>query len=162
MCNHGNTWVPDATYQVSRSLVIWFWGRKFKFLKVFTIYEHGGHIGHMALNEIRFHLAHLCTEKLSRTCCACSRGGSLIRPHTRHEGEIVTRPCCKRSRCGTTFQCTNFKFHLCNEKLSRTCCACSRGGSLFLPCALKSCPAPVALAAGAGHYFSLTAYNLTF
>ena len=28
--------------------------------------------------------------------------------------------------------------------------------------ALKSCPAPAALAAGAGHYFSLTAYNLTF
>ena len=23
--------------------------------------------------------------------------------------------------------------HLCTEKLSRTCCACSRGGSLFLP-----------------------------
>ena len=22
-------------------------------------------------------------------------------------GEIVTRPCCHRSRCGTTFQCTN-------------------------------------------------------
>ena len=28
--------------------------------------------------------------------------------------------------------------------------------------ALKSCPAPAALAAGAVHYFSLTAYNLTF
>ena len=28
--------------------------------------------------------------------------------------------------------------------------------------ALKSCPAPAALAAGAAHYFSLTAYNLTF
>ena len=28
----------------------------------------------------------------------------------------------------------------------------------FLICALKSCPAPAALAAGAGHYFSLTAY----
>ena len=28
--------------------------------------------------------------------------------------------------------------------------------------ALKSCPAPAAFAAGAGHYFSLTAYNLTF
>ena len=32
----------------------------------------------------------------------------------------------------------------------------------FPICALKSCPAPAALAAGAGHYFSLTAYNLTF
>ena len=32
----------------------------------------------------------------------------------------------------------------------------------FPICALKSCPAPAALAAGAGHYFSLTAYNLSF
>ena len=42
LCNHGSTWVPNATYQVSRSLVNWFWGRRF--LKVFTIYGHGGHI----------------------------------------------------------------------------------------------------------------------
>ena len=72
------------------------------------------------------------------------------------------------------------------------CCACSKCGMfLFAPfmvivlwpqyrekiaqhmlraiavlhfpiCALKTCPAPTALAAGAGHYFSLTAYNLTF
>ena len=71
------------------------------------------------------------------------------------------------------------------------CCACSKCGTfLFAPlmvivlwpqyrekiaqhmlraiavphfpiCALKSCPASAALAAGAGHYFSLTAYNLT-
>ena len=32
----------------------------------------------------------------------------------------------------------------------------------FPICALKSCPVPAALAAGAGHYFSLTAYKLTF
>ena len=72
------------------------------------------------------------------------------------------------------------------------CCACSKCGTfLFAPLmvivlwpqyrekiaqhmlraiavlhfpmyALKSCPTPAALAAGAGHYFSLTAYNLTF
>ena len=72
------------------------------------------------------------------------------------------------------------------------CCACSKCGTfLFAPLmvivlwlqyrekiaqhmlraiavlhfpiyALKSCPAPAALAAGTGHYFSLTAYNLTF
>ena len=72
------------------------------------------------------------------------------------------------------------------------CCACSKCGTfLFAPLmvivlwpqyrekiaqhmlraiavlhfpiyALKSCPALAALAAGAGHYFSLTAYNLTF
>ena len=71
------------------------------------------------------------------------------------------------------------------------CCACSRCGTfLFAPlvvivlwpqyrekiaqhmllaiavlhfpiCTLKSCPAPAAFAAGAGHYFSLTACNLT-
>ena len=45
--NHGS--VPDATYQVSRSLVNWFWGRRFKFLKVFTIYGHCGHSGHVTL-----------------------------------------------------------------------------------------------------------------
>ena len=32
----------------------------------------------------------------------------------------------------------------------------------FPICALKSCSAPAALAAGARHYFLLTAYNLTF
>ena len=59
------------------------------------------------------------------------------------------------------------------------CCTCSRCGTfLFAPlstqhmlraiavlhfpiCAPKSCPAPAALAAGAGHNFSLTPYNLT-
>ena len=77
-------------------------------------------------------------------------------------------------------------------KTDSACCACSKYGTfLFAPllvivlwpqyrekivlhmlraiavlrfriCALKSCPAPAALAAGAGHYFSLTAYNPTF
>ena len=37
--------VPDATYQVSRKLVHWFRSRRF--LKVFTIYGHGGHLGHV-------------------------------------------------------------------------------------------------------------------
>ena len=32
----------------------------------------------------------------------------------------------------------------------------------FPICAQKSCPAPAALAAGAGHYFSLTPYNPPF
>ena len=40
--------------------------------------------------------------------------------------------------------------------------AASNSRSPFPIYALKSCPAPAALAAGAGHYFSLTAYNLTF
>ena len=80
----------------------------------------------------------------------------------------------------------------CNHRQIGACCACSKCGTfLFAPLmvivlwpqyrekiaqhmlraiavlhfpiyALKSCPAPAALAAGAGHYFSLTAYNLTF
>ena len=36
---------PNATCRVSRSSLNWFWRRKF--LKVFTIYECGGHFGHV-------------------------------------------------------------------------------------------------------------------
>ena len=36
---------PDAVYQVSRSSASWF--RIRRFLKVFTIYRHGGHFGHV-------------------------------------------------------------------------------------------------------------------
>ena len=39
-----STWVPDAAYQVSRSSASWF---RRRFLKVFTIYGHGGHLGHV-------------------------------------------------------------------------------------------------------------------
>ena len=41
----GYTGVPSAMYQVSRPSVHVFW--KIRFLKVFTIYGHGGHTGHM-------------------------------------------------------------------------------------------------------------------
>ena len=41
----GSTCVHNATYQVSRALVYWFW--KKRFFKVFTIYGHGGHLGHV-------------------------------------------------------------------------------------------------------------------
>ena len=34
---------PNATYQVPRSSAFWFW--KWRFLKGFTIYGHGGHLG---------------------------------------------------------------------------------------------------------------------
>ena len=37
--------IPDATFQVPRSLAFRFWRRRF--LKVFTIYGHGGHLGHV-------------------------------------------------------------------------------------------------------------------
>ena len=43
--NLGSTCIDNATYQVSRSSVYWFWSRRF--LKVFTIYGHGGHLGHV-------------------------------------------------------------------------------------------------------------------
>ena len=36
---HGSTWVPNAAYQVSVTLAIRFWRRRF--LKGFTIYGHG-------------------------------------------------------------------------------------------------------------------------
>ena len=45
MNNLGSTHIHNATYQVSKSSVIWFWRRRF--FKVFTIYGHGGHIGHV-------------------------------------------------------------------------------------------------------------------
>ena len=43
--NLGSTRIDNATYQVSRSSVNWFWRRRF--FKVFTIYGHGGHLGHV-------------------------------------------------------------------------------------------------------------------
>ena len=43
--NLGSTRIHTATYQVSRSSVNWFWRRRF--FKVFTIYGHGGHPGHV-------------------------------------------------------------------------------------------------------------------
>ena len=42
---NGSAQVPDAAYQHSRALTIWFHRRRF--FKVFTVYEHGGHIGHV-------------------------------------------------------------------------------------------------------------------
>ena len=39
--------VTDASHQVSRSLAFWFWRRRF--LKVFSIYSHGSHLGHVTL-----------------------------------------------------------------------------------------------------------------
>ena len=51
----GSTWVPDAVYQVSRSLPSWFWRRRF--FKVFTIYGPGSHLGHVTWNIwTKFHL----------------------------------------------------------------------------------------------------------
>ena len=44
--NLGSTRIDNASYQVSRSSIYWFWRR---FLKVFTIYGHGGHVGHVTL-----------------------------------------------------------------------------------------------------------------
>ena len=41
----GSTYIHNATYQVSRSSVNWFWRRWF--FKVFTIYGHGGQFGHV-------------------------------------------------------------------------------------------------------------------
>ena len=45
MNNLGSTVVLNATYQVSHPSVHWFLRKRF--LKAFTIYGHGGHIGHV-------------------------------------------------------------------------------------------------------------------
>ena len=39
--------VTGASHHVSKSLAFWFWRRRF--LKVFSIYSHGGHLGHVTL-----------------------------------------------------------------------------------------------------------------
>ena len=52
--NLSSTCKDNATYKVSRSLVYWFWRRRF--FKVFTIYGHSGHVGHVTqLICINFH-----------------------------------------------------------------------------------------------------------
>ena len=52
--NLGSTCIDNVTYHVSRSSVYWFWRRRF--FKVFTIYGHGGHVGHVTqLICINFH-----------------------------------------------------------------------------------------------------------
>ena len=43
--NFGSTRIDNATYQVSRSSVNCFWKRGF--LKIFTIYDHYVHVGHV-------------------------------------------------------------------------------------------------------------------
>ena len=54
MNNLGSTRLDNAKYQVSRSSVYCFWRRRF--FKVFTIYGHGGHVGHVTqLICINFH-----------------------------------------------------------------------------------------------------------
>ena len=44
----GSTLIPDAVYQVSMSSTSWVWRRRF--LKVFTIYGSGSHLGHVTQN----------------------------------------------------------------------------------------------------------------
>ena len=52
--NLGSTCIDNAIYQVSRSSVNWFWRRRF--FKIFTIYGHGGNVGHVTqLICINFH-----------------------------------------------------------------------------------------------------------
>ena len=41
----GSACIDNATHKVSRSLVYWFWRRRF--FKVFTIYGHCSHVGHV-------------------------------------------------------------------------------------------------------------------
>ena len=72
-------------------------------------------------------------------CCACSKCGTFLFAHLM---VIVLWPQYREKIAQHMMRAITF---------------------LHFPiCALKSCHAPAALAAGAGHYFSLTAYNLTF
>ena len=58
ICNLGSARIDNATYQVSRSSVYWFWRRRF--FKVFTIYGHGGHVGYVTQPIcINFHVTQL-------------------------------------------------------------------------------------------------------
>ena len=51
--NLGSTCIANASYKVLRSSVYWFWRR---FFKVFTIYGHDSHVGHVTqLICINFH-----------------------------------------------------------------------------------------------------------
>ena len=53
--NLDSTCIDHAIDQVSRSSVYCFWGRRV-FLYIFTIYGHGGHVGHVTqLMCINFH-----------------------------------------------------------------------------------------------------------
>ena len=60
----GSTCIDNVTYQVSRSLVYWFWRRRI--FKVFTIYGRGGHAGHVTeLIYINFHSNSLLSFHMS-------------------------------------------------------------------------------------------------
>ena len=65
-------------------------------------------------------------------CCACSKCGTfLFAPLNGHCSMAAIS-----GKDSPTHAASNSRSpfpHLCTEKLSRTCCACSRGGALFLP-----------------------------
>ena len=71
--------------------------------------------------------------------------------------------CCACSKCGTFLFAPLMVIVLCPQYREKIAQLMLRAIAVlhFPICALKSCPAPAALVAGAGHYFSLTAYNLT-
>ena len=65
-------------------------------------------------------------------CCACSKCGTFLFAALL---VIVLWPQIS-GKDSPTHAASNSRFpfpHLCTEKLSRKCCACSRGGPLFLP-----------------------------
>ena len=61
--NLGSTCIDNATYQVSRSSVYCFWKRRL--FKVFTIYGHGGHVGHVRALTHLYIFSFLFSFKLS-------------------------------------------------------------------------------------------------
>ena len=63
-------------------------------------------------------------------CCACSKCGTFLFPFIGHCSLAAISG--KDSSIHATSNSRSPFPHLCTEKLSRTCCACSRDGSLFL------------------------------
>ena len=80
--------------------------------------------GHWSVSDI--------DHRQTGACCACSRCGTfLFTPLL-----VIVRWPQISGKDSPTHAASNSRSpfpHLCTEKLSRTCCACNRGGSLFLP-----------------------------
>ena len=50
LCKPGRAHIPNATYQVPRSIAFWF--QRIRYLEGFTIYGCGGHLGHVTRSTV--------------------------------------------------------------------------------------------------------------
>ena len=82
-------------------------------------------------------------------CCACSRYGTFLFAPPPFWSLFFGRK--YREKDSPTHAVSNSRPpfpHLCTKKLSRTCCTCSRGGSLFLPYPIQPHPLNPLIMAG--------------